>query len=37
MIIKCHLKIDIIMSEPHYVKFLFMNLLHSPDVWIFDI
>ena len=37
MIIKSGLKIDLIMSEPHFVKFLFMNLLHSPAVWIFDI
>ena len=33
----CDLTIDPIMSEPHYVKFLFMNLLHSPAVWLFDI
>ena len=32
MIIKCDLKIDLIMSDPHYVKFFFANLLHSPGV-----
>ena len=31
-------KIDVNMCEPHYVYlFFFVNLLHSPDVWLFDI
>ena len=31
-------KIDVNMCEPHYVNlFFFVNLLHSPDVWLFDI
>ena len=29
MIIKCGLKIDLIMSEHHNVKFFFMNLIHT--------
>ena len=29
MITKCSHKIDLIMSEPHCVKFLFTNLLHG--------
>ena len=38
MIIKSDLKIDLIISEPHYVKFIFfVNLLHRPGVWHFDI
>ena len=37
MIIKSDLKIDLIISEPHYVKFFFVNLLHRPGVWHFDI
>ena len=38
MIIKSDLKIDLIISEPHYVKFFFfINLLHRPGVWHFDI
>ena len=37
MIIKCGLKIDLIMSEPQYVKFLSMSLLHSTAVRLFDI
>ena len=38
MIIKFDLKIDLIISEPHYVKFFFfVNLLHRPGVWHFDI
>ena len=37
MIIKSDLKIYLIISEPHYVKFFFVNLLHRPGVWHFDI
>ena len=34
----CDIKIDINMCEPHYVNlFFFVNLLHSPCVWLFDI
>ena len=36
-IFTCDLKIDLIMFEPHYAMFIFMNLLHSPDIWLFDI
>ena len=32
----CDIKIDINMCEPHYVNF-FVNLLHSQDIWFFDI
>ena len=32
------IKIDVNMCEPHYVYlFFFVNFLHSPDVWLFDI
>ena len=31
------IKIDINMCEPHYVNVFFVNLLHSPCVWLFDI
>ena len=32
------IKIDVNMCEPHYVYlFFFVNILHSPDVWLFDI
>ena len=30
-------KIDINMCEPHYVNLFFVNLLHSPCIWLFDI
>ena len=33
----CDVKIDINMCEPHYVNLFFVNLLHSPCVWLFDI
>ena len=34
----CDVKIDVNMCEPHYVNlFFFVNLLHSPCVWLFDI
>ena len=33
----CDLQIDLIMFEPPYVNFLFMNLIHSPAVYPFDI
>ena len=32
----CDVKIGINMCEPHYFNF-FVNLLHSPSVWFFDI
>ena len=33
----CDVKIDISMCEPHYVNlFFFVNLFHSPCVWLFD-
>ena len=38
MIFTRDLKDDLIIFEPHYVKFLFIiNLLHTPAVWVFDI
>ena len=37
MTLRCEVKIDLIKSEPHYVKFFFMNLLHSSTVYLFDI
>ena len=38
MIIKSDLKIDLMISEPYYVKFFyFVNLLHRLGVWHFDI
>ena len=33
----CDIKIDINICEPHCVTLFLVNLLHSPDVWIFDI
>ena len=33
----CEIKIDFIKSEPHYVEFLFRNLLHSDHFWLLDI
>ena len=30
-------KIDVNFCEPHYFNLFFVNLLHSPGVWIFDI
>ena len=33
----CDVKIDINMCEPHYVNFFFVNLFHSPCIWLFDI
>ena len=34
----CEVKIDLIMSRHHYVKFFFsINLLHSSSFWLFDI
>ena len=36
-IIKCDLKIDLIMSDPHYIKLYFMNLLlYRTGFWPFD-
>ena len=37
MILTCEVKCDLIKHEPHYVKFLFRNLLHSAHFWLFDI
>ena len=32
------IKTDVNMCEPHYANlFVFVNVLHSPDVWLFDI
>ena len=36
MIFKGTLKIDLIMSELHDIKFIFMNLLHIPIVCLYD-
>ena len=32
MTFTCEVKTDLIMFETHYVRFLFMNLLHSPAI-----
>ena len=32
MTFTCAVKTDLIMFETHYVRFLFMNLLHSPAI-----
>ena len=37
VMIICDIKIDISKCEPHYVNLFFVNLLHSPCVWCFDI
>ena len=36
MTIMCDIKTDVIMCEPHCVKIIFVNLLSSQAVWIFD-
>ena len=36
MIIKWNLKIDLIVSEPHNVKLIFMNILHGATVFASD-
>ena len=36
IIIICGLKIGLIVCKSQYVKFLFMNLLHNPAAWLFN-
>ena len=37
MIFICDVKIDINISESHYVNLFFVNIIYSPSVWFFDI